>query len=154
MPVVHFCLCIVDHPFNNHHNFPIRLLYLHVPQQQPQASLSEEVIQPERNMPIGIVGSLILSTLIYCCVTLSVVGMAPFRFLGETTPLVNAILANACCTHADQIQALENNDVNQCLACQVFESPVLAVVSKIVSSGAGLALFAACFTRCVLTRFQ
>ena len=109
------------------------------------ASLSEEVVHPERNMPIGIIGSLVLSTLIYCGVTLAVVGMTPLQFLGEKTPLVNAILANACCTHMDQIQV--ENDVNECLrGCQVFESPMLSVVSKIVSNGAGLSLFAACFT--------
>ena len=59
------------------------------------ASLSEEVIQPERNMPIGIVGSLVASTIIYVSVSLAVVGMAPFRFLGQVVPIVNALLVNA-----------------------------------------------------------
>jgi len=112
------------------------------------ASLSEEVVSPERNMPIGIVGSLLLSTLIYCSVTLAVVGMTPLPFLGETTPLVNAILANACCTHEEQMEVVGNNlDVGVCLRdCQVFENPALAWISRIVSGGAGLGLMAACFT--------
>ncbi len=116
------------------------------------ASLSEEVVSPERNMPIGIVGSLLLSTLIYCSVTLAVVGMTPLPFLGETTPLVNAILANACCTHEEQMEVVGNNlDVGVCLRdCQVFENPALAWISRIVSGGAGLGLMAACFTRCVV----
>jgi APA family basic amino acid/polyamine antiporter len=57
------------------------------------ASLSEKVVRPDRNMPIGIVGSLILSTLIYVSVSFAVVRMAPFRYLGETVPMVNAVLA-------------------------------------------------------------
>lgn len=114
------------------------------------ASLSEEVIQPEKNMPIGIVGSLVLSTLIYCGVTLTVVGMTPLPFLGETTPLVNAILANACCTHDEQMDVVADySDVEVCLkSCQFFEKPILAFISRTVSGGAGLGLMAACFTRC------
>ncbi len=113
------------------------------------ASLSEEVVSPEKNMPIGIVGSLLLSTLVYCSVTIAVVGMTPFPFLGETTPLVNAILANACCTHDEQMEVVGANlDVGVCLRdCQVFEKPMLAWISRMVSGGAGLGLMAACFTR-------
>ena len=113
-----------------------------------QASLSEEVIHPEKNMPIGIVGSLLFSTLLYCCVTLSVVGMAPLRFLGEATPIVNAILANACCTHSVQV---EIDLAEECLkGCEVIEKPILSTVASLVSCGAGLGLMAACFTRYVL----
>mmetsp|Transcript_25225 Transcript_25225/g.59480 ORF Transcript_25225/g.59480 Transcript_25225/m.59480 type:complete len:642 (-) Transcript_25225:137-2062(-) len=112
------------------------------------ASLSEEVVHPEKNMPIGIVGSLLLSTLIYCGVTLAVVGMTPLPFLGETTPLVNAILANACCTHSEQMEVvLASDPVEVCLRdCPAFENPALAFVSKVVSGGAGFGLMAACFT--------
>lgn len=124
------------------------------------ASLSEEVVHPEKNMPIGIVGSLLLSTLIYCSVTLAVVGMTPLPFLGETTPLVNAILANACCTHDEQMELVAGDsgvggNVQVCLKdCQVFENPALAFISRIVSGGAGLGLMAACFTRCVSRRLE
>jgi len=111
------------------------------------ASLSEEVVNPEKNMPIGIVGSLILSTLIYCGVALATIGMTPLPFLGETAPLVNAILANACCTHAEQIEAVSNFDVDVCLKdCQVVQQPILMIISRIVSGGACLALMASCFT--------
>jgi len=117
------------------------------------ASLSEETMNPARNVPIGIVGSLLLSTFIYCSVTLAVVGMVPLPFLGETTPLVNAILANGCCTHAEQMEVVTkdyNLDVEVCLKdCQVFQKPILALISRIVSGGAGLGLMAACFTRYV-----
>lgn len=59
------------------------------------ASLSEEVVHPEKNMPIGIVGSLVISTLLYVTVALVVVGMAPISVLGETVPIVNALQGNA-----------------------------------------------------------
>lgn len=108
------------------------------------ASLSEEVIHPEKNMPIGIVGSLVASSIIYICVSFAVVGMAPFRFLGETIPVVNALMANACCSHKEQ---LETEHVNQCLReCPAYRLPALAVVGHIVSGGAIFGLMAACFT--------
>mmetsp|Transcript_18913 Transcript_18913/g.41110 ORF Transcript_18913/g.41110 Transcript_18913/m.41110 type:complete len:745 (-) Transcript_18913:97-2331(-) len=66
--------------------------------------LSEEVRNPEKNMPIGIVGSLVASTIIYCVVSLTVVGMVPIQLLGEDVPVVNALLANACCTHDEQLR--------------------------------------------------
>lgn len=66
--------------------------------------LSEEVKNPERNMPIGIVGSLVASSIVYCVVSLTVVGMAPIELLGEDVPIVNALLANACCTYDEQVQ--------------------------------------------------
>jgi APA family basic amino acid/polyamine antiporter len=109
------------------------------------ASLSEEVVHPEKNMPIGIVGSLIISTLIYVSVSLAVVGMAPFEFLGEKIPIVNALLVNACCTHGEQLQQAGHPE--ECLLeCPAYERPVLGVVGHIVSGGAILGLMASCFT--------
>ena len=70
------------------------------------ACLSEEVVYPERNMPIGIVGSLVISATIYVLVSLVVIGMAPIDLLGEKVPIVNALLANACCTHDEQVQPM------------------------------------------------
>jgi len=50
------------------------------------------------------VGSLISSTVIYVVVSLVVVGMVPIALLGEDIPIVNCMLANACCTHEEQLQ--------------------------------------------------
>lgn len=108
------------------------------------ASLSEEVIHPERNMPIGIVGSLVVSTLIYVTVALTVVSMASFRYLGETVPIVNALLVNACCSHEQQIKAIMTEECLQ--QCQVFQKPVLLTIAHIVSGGVIFGLMAACFT--------
>ena len=106
--------------------------------------LKEEVIRPEKNMPIGITGSLIISTLIYVCVSMAVVGMASFRFLGETVPIINALMVNACCSHQEQVDAVE---VESCLSeCQVMRMPWLASVAHIVSGGCIWGLSASCFT--------
>jgi amino acid transporter len=112
------------------------------------ASLSEEVIHPEKNMPIGIVGSLVVSTVIYVTVSLSVVGMAPFRYLGEVIPIVNALMVNACCSHSEQLELMNIDQTEVCLReCQLpYEKPLLAVVGHIVSGGAIFGLIGACFT--------
>ncbi|KAG7372156.1 amino acid permease [Nitzschia inconspicua] len=112
------------------------------------ASLSEEVIHPEKNMPIGIVGSLVVSTLIYVTVSLCVVGMAPFRYLGETIPIVNALMTNACCSHDEQMEQMGIDQTEACLRdCQMpYEKPTMAVIGHIVSGGAIFGLVGACFT--------
>lgn len=105
------------------------------------ASLSEEVIHPERNMPIGIVGSLIVSTFIYVMVAMTVVGMAPISLLGETVPIINALTANACCNHAEQL-ALDAKSVCLSSTCHHW----LTSVARIVSGGAIAGLVASSFT--------
>ena len=108
------------------------------------ASLSEEVVHPERNMPIGIVGSLITTTCIYVAVSIAVVGMAPVTILGETVPVVNALIANACCTHEEQLLETATYD---CLSqCTIYEKPWLGFISRIVGGGAIFGLKASCFT--------
>ena len=67
------------------------------------ACLAEECKDPNRNMPLGIIGSLTVSMSIYVAVSLVVVGMAPISLLGEDVPIVNALVANACCTHQQQL---------------------------------------------------
>ena len=86
--------------------------------------LSEEVKNPEKNMPIGIVGSLVASSIIYCVVSLTVVGMAPVELLGDDVPLVNALLANACCTYEEQCQDIRANMNSnyECLSYSLCES--------------------------------
>jgi amino acid transporter len=70
--------------------------------------------------------------------------MAPFRILGETIPIVNALMANACCTHREQLEVAH---AQECLSdCLVFGKPALVTVAHIVSGGAIFGLMAACFT--------
>lgn len=109
------------------------------------ASLSEEVVHPERNMPIGIVGSLVISTLLYVSVALVVVGMAPINVLGETVPIINALQANACCTNTQQQLS---SATYTCLNADCFPAvrPSLGTVARIVSVGAVFGLIASVFT--------
>ncbi|CAI5719663.1 unnamed protein product [Peronospora destructor] len=56
------------------------------------ACLAEEVHDPQRTLPKGIIGSLLISMTIYVGVSLVVTGMAPVDILGNEVPLVNAFL--------------------------------------------------------------
>lgn len=109
------------------------------------ACLSEEVVQPERNMPIGIVGSLVISAAIYVSVSLVVMGMAPIDLLGAEVPITNALLANACCTHEEQ---LEVDAAKVCLysACEPVLRQMFHVGSRVVSFGAIFGLTSGTFT--------
>lgn len=108
------------------------------------ASLSEEVVHPERNMPIGIVGSLIATTCIYVSVSLAVVGMAPVSLLGETVPIINSLLVNAYCSHEEQL--MMDNAATMCLGKADLQKPALLVISSIVEYGAIFGLMVSCFT--------
>jgi amino acid transporter len=106
--------------------------------------LSEEVSNPEVNMPIGIIGSLGVSMTIYVAVAAVIVGMAPTNLLGDDVPIVNALLSNACCSHIDQLVA---EAAQKCLSyeCHVIR-PVLYAGSRIVSVGGIFGLTTATFT--------
>ncbi|KAG3117293.1 hypothetical protein PI124_g3426 [Phytophthora idaei] len=54
------------------------------------ACLAEEVHEPQRTLPKGIIGSLLISMTIYVGVSLVVTGMAPVDILGTEVPLINA----------------------------------------------------------------
>jgi APA family basic amino acid/polyamine antiporter len=48
------------------------------------ATMAEEVIKPERDLPVGIVGSVILTTVLYVGMALALVQLQPYqvRFFG------------------------------------------------------------------------
>lgn len=110
--------------------------------------LSEEVENPDVNMPIGIIGSLGVSITIYVTVAAVVVGMAPIPLLGDDIPIVNALLANACCTHQEQIYA--DSTTMECLsyACDSAsgQNSFFFLASRVVSFGAVFGLTTATFT--------
>ena len=109
------------------------------------ACLSEECVDPNRNMPRGIIGSLLISMTIYVSVSLVVVGMAPVNLLGRDTPITSALLANACCT-AEQQQ--EPTAAESCLSyalCDPILHPLLYIGSKFISFGAIFGLTTATF---------
>ena len=108
------------------------------------ACLSEEVIDPERNMPLGIVGSLIISATLYIVISLVVIGMAPIQLLGGDVPITNALLANACCSHESQV-ATDAAEICLSSTCSPVLNPFLSFCSRFVSVGAIFALTAATF---------
>jgi len=106
------------------------------------ACLSEEVAQPQRTLPIGIIGSLLVSMTIYVSVSLVVMSMAPANLLGADVPIVNALLAAACCsseemTHDTCTLSYQN--------CQPMWHPLLYHGSRMISLGAVFGLTTATF---------
>ncbi|SDR30111.1 amino acid permease [Thermostaphylospora chromogena] len=57
------------------------------------ATAAEETKNPQRDMPIGILGSLAVCTLLYVAVSLVVVGMQPYQQLTTAAPLADAFRA-------------------------------------------------------------
>lgn len=56
------------------------------------ATTAEEVIEPQRNLPIGIVGSLFLCTAIYILVSASLTGAVSYKLLNVASPISHALL--------------------------------------------------------------
>jgi APA family basic amino acid/polyamine antiporter len=57
------------------------------------ATAAEETRNPQRDMPIGIIGSLSICTMLYVAVSLVVVGMQNYRSLSAEAPLADAFKA-------------------------------------------------------------
>ncbi|XP_051132807.1 cationic amino acid transporter 9, chloroplastic [Andrographis paniculata] len=57
------------------------------------ANSAEESKRPQRDLPIGIVGSLIVCIVLYVGVCLVITGMVPYQYLGEDAPLSDAFTA-------------------------------------------------------------
>ncbi|KAM3685499.1 hypothetical protein ACJW31_11G122500 [Castanea mollissima] len=54
------------------------------------ANSAEESKRPQRDLPIGIMGSLLICIALYIGVCLVITGMVPYKFLGEDAPLAEA----------------------------------------------------------------
>jgi APA family basic amino acid/polyamine antiporter len=54
---------------------------------------AEETRNPKRDLPIGIIGSLVITTLLYIAVTLVLTGIVPFSMLATAEPLATALNA-------------------------------------------------------------
>ena len=55
------------------------------------SAAAEEVKNPQRNMPIGIIGSLVLCTILYVIVSLVLTGVAPYTELNVSNPVSFAL---------------------------------------------------------------
>ena len=54
------------------------------------ATTAEEAKNPQRDLPIGIIGSLIICTVLYCAVALVITGMIPYRDIATEAALASA----------------------------------------------------------------
>nr|KAJ0196066.1 hypothetical protein LSAT_V11C700356630 [Lactuca sativa] len=54
------------------------------------ANSAEESKRPQRDLPIGIIGSLLVCVVLYIGVCLVITGMVPYKLLGEDAPLAEA----------------------------------------------------------------
>ncbi|KAI3852347.1 hypothetical protein MKW92_035253 [Papaver armeniacum] len=54
------------------------------------ANSAEECKKPQRDLPIGILGSLLVCAILYIGVCLVITGMVPYQLLGEDAPLAEA----------------------------------------------------------------
>jgi APA family basic amino acid/polyamine antiporter len=57
------------------------------------STAAEETKDPQRNMPIGMIGSLVICTLIYMAVAIVLTGLTPWTQLGTAEPLATAFSA-------------------------------------------------------------
>ncbi|MER1957800.1 MAG: amino acid permease [Solibacillus sp.] len=55
------------------------------------SSAAEEVKNPQRNMPIGIIGSLVICTILYVAVSLVLTGIVPYQQLNVADPVAFAM---------------------------------------------------------------
>jgi basic amino acid/polyamine antiporter, APA family len=56
------------------------------------ATTAEEVINPQRNLPLGIISSLFICTVIYIIVAASLTGAVPYALLNVASPISHALL--------------------------------------------------------------
>ncbi|MFH1452672.1 MAG: amino acid permease [Armatimonadota bacterium] len=57
------------------------------------STTAEEVKNPKKDLPIGIIGSLVICTIIYIAVTVVLTGIVPYTKLGTAEPLATALNA-------------------------------------------------------------
>ncbi len=52
---------------------------------------AEETRNPQRDVPVGVLGSLALGTVIYCAVAFTLVGVVPWQHVDQSAPLLAAV---------------------------------------------------------------
>ncbi|MBS2034082.1 amino acid permease [bacterium] len=55
------------------------------------STAAEETENPEKNLPIGMIGSLVICTLLYIAISLVMTGLAPWNQLGTADPMATAL---------------------------------------------------------------
>jgi APA family basic amino acid/polyamine antiporter len=57
------------------------------------ATAAEETRKPQRDLPIGILGSLLICTILYIAVSLVMTGIVPYKQLNTAAPMATAFIA-------------------------------------------------------------
>ncbi|MBF0443608.1 MAG: amino acid permease [Oligoflexales bacterium] len=57
------------------------------------STTAEEAVNPQRDMPIGIIGSLVVATLLYVAVAIVMTGVIPYNMLGVSDPMNVVLMA-------------------------------------------------------------
>jgi APA family basic amino acid/polyamine antiporter len=57
------------------------------------AALAQDTRRPQRDLPVGILGSLLLATILYVAASLVLTGLAPYGTLNTASPISTALLA-------------------------------------------------------------
>ncbi len=72
------------------------------------STAAEEAKNPQRDIPIGIIASLVVCTILYVGVALVLLGMMPFSIFRSGTEVVQVQLAHTSGAFGDQVRALPN----------------------------------------------
>ncbi len=56
------------------------------------STAAEEVVDPQRNLPLGIMGSLLVCTMLYILVAAVLTGMTPYKTIDVNAPLASAFV--------------------------------------------------------------
>jgi basic amino acid/polyamine antiporter, APA family len=82
--------------------------------------VAEECIDPQRDLPLGIVGTLGIATLAYCAVAVVLVGAVPWQSVDETNALARAI------------EPLHNAFVNGAIIIGIVAGTVTVAISAVL----------------------
>ena len=63
------------------------------------STAAEEVVDPQRNLPLGIMGSLLVCTVLYIVVAAVLTGMTPYKTIDVNAPLASAFVESGTERH-------------------------------------------------------
>jgi amino acid transporter len=86
-------------------------------------TLAEEVKNPKRDMPLGIMGTLLITTSLYVGVTIVVTGMMPWFALSVKTPIATAFNQIGLGWAATVIAAITVTGLTSTTLCSLFGQP-------------------------------
>ena len=82
--------------------------------------VAEECVDPQRDLPFGIVGTLIVATVAYCAVAFVLVGAVPWQSIDETHALARAV------------EPLHNAFVNYAIVIGIIAGTITVAISAVL----------------------